>query len=226
MKLIWKCRHLQNGGHFDLASKMLTPRPLHIWIHKVISSYTVTLKRNACVWHGKLLFSVTFWYLFIENTLVWDGHSSWWTVWVAVPTAMPTGGYSWYQVNRGVAMAILHSRFTNGWSLCSCCVLCHSPLPWLTVPSWNVKNCIPVYTVKSVKTDWIQQQDFHSFSLRYQLTYKSFPLLSYFPCLYAWYRCIVIYCKLFKPQTAWWRYQMEPFAALLALCAGNSPVTG
>ena len=26
--------------------------------------------------------------------------------------------------------------------------------------------------------------------------------------------------------TAWWRHQMETFSALLALCAGNSPVTG
>ena len=25
---------------------------------------------------------------------------------------------------------------------------------------------------------------------------------------------------------AWWRHQMETFAALLAICAGNSPVTG
>ena len=25
---------------------------------------------------------------------------------------------------------------------------------------------------------------------------------------------------------AWWRHQMEPFSALLALCAGNSPVSG
>ena len=25
---------------------------------------------------------------------------------------------------------------------------------------------------------------------------------------------------------AWWRHQMEPFATLLVLCAGNSPVTG
>ena len=27
-------------------------------------------------------------------------------------------------------------------------------------------------------------------------------------------------------QTLWWRHQMETFSALLALCAGNSPVTG
>ena len=26
--------------------------------------------------------------------------------------------------------------------------------------------------------------------------------------------------------TRWWRLQMETFSALLALCAGNSPVTG
>ena len=25
---------------------------------------------------------------------------------------------------------------------------------------------------------------------------------------------------------AWWRHQMETFPALLAICAGNSPVTG
>ena len=27
-------------------------------------------------------------------------------------------------------------------------------------------------------------------------------------------------------QKTWWRHQMETFSALLALCAGNSPVTG
>ena len=27
-------------------------------------------------------------------------------------------------------------------------------------------------------------------------------------------------------SAAWWRHQMETFSALLALCAGNSPVTG
>ena len=25
---------------------------------------------------------------------------------------------------------------------------------------------------------------------------------------------------------SWWRHQMETFSALLAICAGNSPVTG
>ena len=27
------------------------------------------------------------------------------------------------------------------------------------------------------------------------------------------------------PQCPWWRYQMETFSVLLAICAGNSPVT-
>ena len=28
------------------------------------------------------------------------------------------------------------------------------------------------------------------------------------------------------PSSPWWRHQMEIFSALLAICAGNSPVTG
>ena len=28
------------------------------------------------------------------------------------------------------------------------------------------------------------------------------------------------------PECAWWRHRMETFSALLAICAGNSPVSG
>ena len=31
---------------------------------------------------------------------------------------------------------------------------------------------------------------------------------------------------LFNEQLSWWRHQMEIFSVLLAICAGNSPVTG
>ena len=31
---------------------------------------------------------------------------------------------------------------------------------------------------------------------------------------------------LHHPPSLWWRHQMETFSALLAICAGNSPVTG
>ena len=33
-------------------------------------------------------------------------------------------------------------------------------------------------------------------------------------------------CGLLNRQYTWWRHQMETFSALLALCAGNSQVTG
>ena len=33
-------------------------------------------------------------------------------------------------------------------------------------------------------------------------------------------------CTYFLGRTAWWRHQMEIFSALLAICAGNSPVPG
>ena len=33
-------------------------------------------------------------------------------------------------------------------------------------------------------------------------------------------------CKIGRMYDAWWRHQMETFSALLALCAGNSSVTG
>ena len=33
-------------------------------------------------------------------------------------------------------------------------------------------------------------------------------------------------CRLPVLLSSWWRHQMEPFSALLALCAGSSPVTG
>ena len=37
--------------------------------------------------------------------------------------------------------------------------------------------------------------------------------------------CISV-CRLWKELFSWWRHQMETFSALLAICAGNSPVSG
>ena len=36
----------------------------------------------------------------------------------------------------------------------------------------------------------------------------------------------VVVMTTYITTSAWWRHQMETFSALLALCAGNSPVTG
>ena len=39
--------------------------------------------------------------------------------------------------------------------------------------------------------------------------------------------CLVVAGDVWcRRSLSWWRYQKETFAALLALCAGNSPVTG
>ena len=39
----------------------------------------------------------------------------------------------------------------------------------------------------------------------------------------SWYACKTLITRGFLP---WWRHQMETFSALLAICAGNSPVPG
>ena len=33
-------------------------------------------------------------------------------------------------------------------------------------------------------------------------------------------------CGIVAETVTWWRHQMETFSALLAICAGNSPITG
>ena len=38
--------------------------------------------------------------------------------------------------------------------------------------------------------------------------------------------CQQIACHLLVRMISWWRHQMETFSALLAICAGNSPVAG
>ena len=42
-----------------------------------------------------------------------------------------------------------------------------------------------------------------------------------FYCVLLWFDAV-----WFQPQPPWWRHQMETFSALLAICAGNSPVSG
>ena len=39
--------------------------------------------------------------------------------------------------------------------------------------------------------------------------------------------CVMVFLwRLLDTEQAWWRHQMETFSALLAICAGNSPVPG
>ena len=39
----------------------------------------------------------------------------------------------------------------------------------------------------------------------------------------SWHKCAIIFCATIS---SWWRHQMETFSALVAFCAGNSPVPG
>ena len=46
-----------------------------------------------------------------------------------------------------------------------------------------------------------------------------------------WHHTMLLLATVVKPHTnvtgiSWWCHQMETFSALLAICAGNSPVTG
>ena len=42
----------------------------------------------------------------------------------------------------------------------------------------------------------------------------------------ATYACRMLLSKSAIAESTWWRHQMETFSALLALCVGNSPITG
>ena len=56
--------------------------------------------------------------------------------------------------------------------------------------------------------------------------YQIYFVISYYPTIFWLLRgtqCTVIFKRSAK---SWWRHQMETFSALLAICAGNSPVTG
>ena len=54
------------------------------------------------------------------------------------------------------------------------------------------------------------------------------PTLFSFLTLFLFYHVTssIYLCSSELHPTTWWRHQMETFSALLALCAGNSPVTG
>ena len=43
---------------------------------------------------------------------------------------------------------------------------------------------------------------------------------------YAYFTRFVLHYQQLFLMITWWRHQMETFSALLAICVGNSPVTG
>ena len=59
-------------------------------------------------------------------------------------------------------------------------------------------------------------------------TFKTFcPRLALLYCVVLRYWSILpIFLITSPPNITWWRHQVETFSALLAICAGNSPVSG
>ena len=67
----------------------------------------------------------------------------------------------------------------------------------------------------------------------YSFYVNYFSYMLWYPCKY--YIARIYYANLLSsllirlsdtPRSSWWRHQMETFSALLAICAGNSLVTG
>ena len=59
-----------------------------------------------------------------------------------------------------------------------------------------------------------------------QITALAAALLFVEPIVQANIKCPLEQLFVRGIHRPWWRHQMETFSALLALCAGNSPVTG
>ena len=62
--------------------------------------------------------------------------------------------------------------------------------------------------------------------------FKLKQLITYAPVHLKYFRGVYKICEMHRLtclhgwRIAWWRHQMETFSALLAICPGNSPVTG
>ena len=59
----------------------------------------------------------------------------------------------------------------------------------------------------------------------YRALYHAFSCYRVLLARMACAMCVYV-CMWLVSDVSWWRHQMEAFSALLAICAGNSPVTG
>ena len=84
-------------------------------------------------------------------------------------------------------------------------------------------------------TQW-NRNELHFFRWHCQLQFPNAFLLLFFSFKFNWSgfpmapqpEIVIGSCNYWCRRTpeTWWRHQMETFSALLALCAGNSPVNG
>ena len=57
-----------------------------------------------------------------------------------------------------------------------------------------------------------------------RIAFKAWETLNKTRPTFQWALCLLK--AQHRPEPSWWRHQMETFSALLAICAGNSPVPG
>ena len=91
----------------------------------------------------------------------------------------------------------------------SCCVCMHFVLLYACI--FCVWYCININKTRPIRSP----SNSLALSLKKWTLFCSW-FLTWFLILDLWFHCDI----------PWWRHQMETFSALLAICAGNSPVTG
>ena len=79
-------------------------------------------------------------------------------------------------------------------------------------------NPVPWKQIQNLDLDFVKISEFINLSKRILSKCHSFGPVSFYSQS--------MDHESIKQIISWWRHQMETFSALLALCAGNSPVTG
>ena len=83
----------------------------------------------------------------------------------------------------------------------------------------SATNTLPVAPIKFIAYNHLVRI---KCCMKYCYQYTNLPRIIRLCCLLFWHDT-----RQFHPYpSAWWRHQMETISALLALCVGNSPVTG
>ena len=134
-------------------------------------------------------------------------------------------------------MAVAVKR-SDSWLIVAVVVIEHLNKEWRNRLSGNVKypyitclNCYYQYMISFTSSIHFYQ---HLFSNIFKTFFQTVYAVNYShqrPPLLPWF---IRYdggsfqwdAFAHPSRSAWWRRQMETFSALLALCAGNSPVTG
>ena len=92
-----------------------------------------------------------------------------------------------------------------------------------TISSWIMILCFSCHVLKN-PPHYVCIGSINS--LRPSDTIGNHRVLSTFAQVMAWYHLASSYhCNQYR-LCSWWRHQMKTFSASMAICAGNSPVTG